>query len=413
MSIKKNAAALMVIAMSVTGFNVRAANDNPPVINGVDVFQAKYTSLVKGKRIGLVTNPSGVNSSGRPTVDILRADPRVKLSILLAPEHGIRGDVEAGKNFTNQKDARSGLPVYSLYGGKDHRPTPEALKQIDVLIYNIQDIGCRTYTYIWHLAECMSACANAGIPVIVLDVPNPLGAVSADGPIREEKFKSFIGLYPIPMTYGLTVGELARYLNKEEKINCNLTVIPMRNYRRSMGWEDTGLKWVPTSPNVPTASAANGYTVTGIIGELGMVNIGLKFLPFEIIASPWINAEHFANYMNEQKIPGMSFTPYNGKPAIGFMANKEIHGVKITVSNHATCRPVMASVAILCYLQKYCKNDFKWLPENFAKFDKAIGTNKVRTRIMAGDNYRNIVAEWEKPLQQFHERSKPYKIYSL
>ncbi len=399
-----------VTALFLTIFGA-AAQNKEKVINGVDVFLEKYTGLVAGKRVGLVTNPSGVDSSGRQTVDILRKDQRINLTLLMAPEHGIRGDVEAGKNFTNQKDARTGLPVHSLYGGKDHRPTPEALKQIDVLIYNLQDNGCRTYTYIWHLAECMSACAEAGIPVIVLDVPNPLGAVTADGPIREEKFKSFIGLYPVPLTYGLTVGELARYLNTEEKINCKLTVVPMRNYRRGMGWNDTGLKWIQTSPNVPTATAANGYTVTGIIGVLGMVNIGLKFLPFEIIAAPWIDADHFANYLNEQKIPGISFKPYHGKPAVGFMANKDIHGVKIAISNHAACRPVMASIAILCYLQKYGKNEFKWSPEKYKDFDKAVGNSRVRNRIMAGDSFRSIVAEWDKPLQQFQQRAAPYKIY--
>lgn len=386
-------------------------NVSAKVSNGLEVFLQQHTDLVKGKRVGLLTNQTGINSSMKASVDLFKADPRIDLRILFAPEHGIRGNIAAGENFGNTRDPKTGLTVYSLHGGKDHRPTKEALDKIDVLIYNIQDIGCRSYTYIWHMAECMSACAAAGKPVIVLDVPNPMGGQSIDGPIIENKYRSFIGLYPIPYCYGLTAGELARYLNKEQNINCKLYVVPMANYRRGMNWSETGLPWVPTSPNVPNVRSAQGYPTTGLIGTLSMVNIGLGFAPFEIIAAPWINAEHMAGYLNAQKIPGMKFTPYTGIPEKGFMAGKRINGVRISISDAAVCRPVMAAVVILCYLQKYCSKDFKWQPDKFQGFDKAMGTAKVREMIMAGESYKTIIAAWEKPLNAYRAKASQYKIY--
>ena len=386
-------------------------NVSAKVSNGLEVFLQQHTALVKGKRVGLLTNQTGINSSMKASVDLFKADPRIDLRILFAPEHGIRGNIAAGENFGNTRDPKTGLMVYSLHGGKDHRPTKEALDKIDVLIYNIQDIGCRSYTYIWHMAECMSACAAAGKPVIVLDVPNPMGGQSIDGPIIEDKYRSFIGLYPIPYCYGLTAGELARYLNKEQNINCKLYIVPMANYRRGMNWSETGLPWVPTSPNVPNVRSAQGYPTTGLIGTLSMVNIGLGFAPFEIIAAPWINAEHMAGYLNAQKIPGMKFIPYTCIPEKGFMAGKRINGVRISISDAAVCRPVMAAVVILCYLQKYCSKDFKWQPDKFQGFDKAMGTAKVREMIMAGESYKTIIAAWEKPLNAYRAKASQYKIY--
>lgn len=381
------------------------------VTNGLDVFLEQHTDLVKGKRVGLLTNPTGINSNKQASVDLFKANPKIDLQVLFAPEHGIRGDIKAGENFGNTRDPKTGLTVYSLHGGKDHRPTKEALDKIDVLIYNIQDIGCRSYTYIWHMAECMSACAAAGKTFIVLDVPNPMGSIIADGPIIENKFRSFIGLYPIPYCYGLTAGELARYLNKEENINCKLYVVPMKNYRRDMNWAETGLPWVPTSPHVPNPRSAQGYCITGTIGTLGQTNIGLGFAPFEIIAAPWINSEHMVNYLTAQNIPGIKFSAFNCTPEKGFMAGKLIHGVKISVSDTSNCRPIVATIAILCYLQKYCSKDFKWQPEKFAGFDKAIGTAKVREMVMAGADYKTIVAAWDKPLSNFKAKTAQYKIY--
>ncbi|MFA7231113.1 MAG: DUF1343 domain-containing protein [Victivallaceae bacterium] len=381
------------------------------VYTGIEIFLSKYTGLVKGKRVGLVTNPTGVNGNLQATADLLKADPRINLTALLAPEHGIRGDVEAGKNFSGNRDPQTGLPIYTLYGGKDHRPTPEALSKFDVLIYNIQDIGCRSYTFIWHLAECMSAAAAAGKTVIVMDVPNPAGAVEMDGPIMQNKYRSFIGLYPIPFNYGLTVGELARYLNREEKINCKLYIVPMLNYRRGMSWEETGLPWVPTSPQIPSAQSACGYSVTGVIGTLGTINMGVGYtLPFQTIAAPWINADHMAKYMNSLNLGGIRFRPIHYKSYFGLFKEEVINGVQIHIIDPAKFKPTTTTVAILCYLQKNYPQ-FKWRSDRNAQFDKAMGTDSVRKMIQAGRDYKSIVATWQRELNDFSARAEKYKIY--
>ncbi len=382
------------------------------VQTGIEVFLSKYTSLVKGKRVGLLTNPTGVNHYLLPTVDLLRQDKRINLVALFAPEHGIRGDVLAGQNFRSGVDSRTGLTIYSLYGGKTHRPSPAALNKIDVLIYNIQDVGSRAYTYIWHLAECMSACAAAGKTIIVMDVPNPLGATVIDGPVTERKFLSFIGLYPIPRVYGMTVGELARYLNTEFKINSRLYVIPMYHYRRGMSWAQTGLEWVPTSPQIPSPESACCFAATGTLGETGQVNIGIGYtLPFQCVTAPWINAEHMAYRLNILRLPGVRFRPIHYTPYFAAYQKKMVHGVQIHVMNPAVFKPATTEVAILCYLQRNYSKNFKWLPSHIAKFDKAMGTSSVREMIQSGMSYQAIVKTWQPKLYRFNRARKKYLIY--
>jgi uncharacterized protein YbbC (DUF1343 family) len=388
-------------------------NANARVHNGLEVFLYKYTSIVKGKRVGLITNPTGVDARLRSTVDLLKASPDINLVALFAPEHGIRGDVGAGENFRGSYDQKTGLPVYSLYGGKDHRPPAGSLDRVDILIYSIQDIGCRSYTYIWHLAECMSAAAEAGKSMIVLDVPNPLGAVQVDGPIIEKKYRSFIGLYPIPFVYGLTVGELALYLKRVIGIKCKLTIVPMANYRRGMSWGQTGLPWVPTSPQVPSPESACCYSVTGALGSLGIVGIGIGYtLPFQVVAAPWINAEHMANYLNNLGMPGIHFREIHFTPYFGLFKQQKTNGVQLHITDVAKFKPTTCTVAILYYLQKYCRQ-FKWRSDRINGFDKAMGTAQVRQMLQRGYSIKSIVQTWQKPLDGFEEkvRKNNIKIY--
>jgi uncharacterized protein YbbC (DUF1343 family) len=399
--------AIMVLALM--GFSIPAYSR---VRTGLEVFLAKYTNLVTGKRVGLLTNPTGVNRYLLSTADLLREDKRVNLVALFAPEHGIRGDVLAGEHFKSDRDARTGLPVYSLYGGKDHRPSKEALAQIDVLIYNIQDVGSRAYTYIWHLAECMSACAEAGKTVIVLDVPNPLGANVVDGPVTEKQHLSFIGLYPIPRVYGMTVGELARFLNTEFKINVKLYVIPMYNYRRGMSWADTGLEWVPTSPQIPSPQSACCFAATGTLGETGQVNIGIGYtLPFQCVTAPWIDADMMAYSLNVLRLPGVRFRPVHYTPYFAAFQTKPVHGVQIHVVDPGKFKPTTTEVAILCFLQKHYPQHFKWEPGKIATFDKAMGTSSVRQRIQRGEDYQTIERSWRPELERFKRIRQKYLIY--
>lgn len=379
---------------------------------GIDVFLAKHTGLVAGKRVGLVTNPTGVNGNLSATVDLLKADPRVNLVALFAPEHGIRGNVRAGENVAGGKDPVTGLPVYTLYGGKDHKPTPQSLAQIDVLIFDIQDVGSRAYTYIWHLAECMSACAVARKPVIVLDRPNIYGATRIDGPVSEKAYLSFIGLYPVPRMYGMTVGEFARYLNTEESIRCNLTVVPMAGYRRGMSWEETGLTWVPTSPNIPDVASALCFAATGGLGEVGCVNIGIGYtLPFQVVGATWMDAVKSAQALNACRLPGVRFRPIYYKPNAGMSKDKDLQGVQIHVTDPSLFLPATTEVAILCHLKRAYPSKFSWNTKGYAIFDKAMGTSQVRTDILAGKAFQEITAKWKTNLNAFDLKRKKYLIY--
>jgi len=384
------------------------------VYTGLELFLAKYTSLVKNKRVGLVTNPTGVDSNLSATVDLFKKNRNINLVALFSPEHGIRGNVRAGMNVKGGLDKKTGLPVYTLYGGRDHRPSKAALSKIDVLVYDIQDVGSRAYTYIWHLAECMSAAAEAGKTVIVLDRPDVFGGKIVDGAVAEQKYLSFIGLYPIPRVYGMTVGELARYLNKEENIRCRLQIVPMLNYRRGMTWKETGLPWVPTSPHIPTPEAACCFAATGTIGEIGCVNIGIGYtIPFQAIAAPWIDADFTAAALNRKRLPGVRFRPIHYRPFYAAYAEKNIQGVQIHVTDAAQFKPATTEVAIICHLRDNYSGTykFKWRKDKTAVFDKAMGTASIRKEILAGWQYRQITGKWESGLRQFRNKRKRYLIY--
>lgn len=402
----KNIITLLVVGVIMTATNLLEAR----VYTGVEVFRKYYTGIVRGKRVGLITNPTGVDGQLNSTADIFKRDSRINLVALFAPEHGIRGDVAAGKNFRTGRDPNTGLPVYSLYGGKDHRPPAGSLKKVDVLIYDIQDVGARPYTYIWHLAECMSAAADAGKQMIVMDVPNPLGAKNVDGPVCEAQYKSFIALYPVPYVYGMTVGELARMLKGYFHINCRLTVVPMLNYHRGMSWEQTGLPWVPTSPMIPSAQAACCFSITGAIGELGWVDIGTGYnLPFQVIGATWINAPVMSAALNSLRLPGVKFREIHYKPFSGSSKGKKLNGVQIHVMDVAKLKPLRTAVAILCYLQKSYHN-YSWAQTARDKFDRAMGTAKVSSMIKRGYNYRQISATWRTDLNRFMYHRQKYLI---
>lgn len=385
------------------------------VYSGLEVFLSKYLYLVQGKRVGLVTNQTGVNADRISTVNLLYKNPNVRLVALFAPEHGIRGNVKAGETVPGGKDPITGLPIHTLYGANGHRPTREALATIDVLVYDIQDVGSRTYTYIWHLAECMTAAAQNGKTVIVLDRPNPLGASTVDGPVVDPELLSFIGLYPVPRVYGMTVGELALYLNTEEKIKCNLFVVPMMNYRRGLVWSQTGLPWVPPSPNIPSPESAYSYAATGTLGETGGINIGIGTLPFQLVAAPWLDANSSCTALNNLRLPGVMFVPLKYRTVNGKEASD--YAIKIVVTNPAIFRPATTEIAILCHLKKNYPQRFSWMPdgkkERLLKFDKAMGTSLVRKAIDAGWDYRTIMQTCDRSVaaQNFMMKRGKYLIY--
>ncbi|MGL4855136.1 MAG: exo-beta-N-acetylmuramidase NamZ family protein [Lentisphaeria bacterium] len=379
---------------------------------GIEVFLEKYTHLVKGERIGLITNATGVNSKFIPTIDLLHQNKNVDLKLLMAPEHGIRGDVHAGDHFKDMKDEKTNLNIYSLYGGKNHRPPQIALDQIDTIIYDIQDIGGRAYTYIWHLAEAMAAAGLNNKKVIVLDRPNPLGAETFDGYISETKWLSFIGLHPIPRSYGMTVGELARLLNQEYNLNCHLTIIPMQNYKRSMTWQETKLPWIPPSPHIPTVDSALCFSATGAIGTLGNVNIGVGYtIAFCSIATEWIDPDKTATILNELKLPGIYFRPIHYKPFYGGMSGKAIKGVQLHVTDPVIFQPARTELTILHHLINHYPNNFSFPPDKNDAFDKAVGTSYIREALIAKKPLSEILQKVQIQLNEFAAKRKKYLIY--
>jgi len=323
------------IAISLNAQPQSQPRPKPVIKTGIDVLIENNFSPLTGKRVGLITNPTGVTNTLVSTVDIFARAKELKLVALYGPEHGVRGDVVAGGRIESYTDSATGIPVFSLYG-KTQKPTPEMLKGVDVLVYDIQDIGSRSYTYINTMAVAMEAAAENNVDFVVLDRPNPLTGNRIEGNILDVKYKSFVGMFPIPYVYGMTCGELATLLNGEGWLEggvaCRLTVIKMKGWNRSMWWEDTGLEWVPTSPHIPNAVTALFYAGTGILGELDAVSIGVGYtLPFQLVGTSWIDASRFAQALNAKKIAGVYFRSISYRPFYAAMQGKQVSGVQIYI----------------------------------------------------------------------------------
>ncbi|MCX5642645.1 MAG: DUF1343 domain-containing protein, partial [Candidatus Omnitrophica bacterium] len=324
--------------------------NKPSVKLGVEVLVEKRLDLIKGKKVGLITNRSGTDSRLNSSIDLIYGIPGVKLVALYAPEHGIRGGLMG--EVENETDQKTGIPVFSLYG-KTKRPTRQMLKDVEVLLFDIQDIGSRSYTYITTLKYCMEEAAKNQIPVIILDRPNPVNGLLIDGPALNPEFESFIGAGPLAYLHGMTIGEVGRYLNKEMQINCDLEVVLMEGWKRSMSWRDTGLVWTPTSPHIPEMDSAWFYPVTGILGELSVVSVGVGYtLPFKIIGAPWMDAEKIAQELNKRRIPGVYFQPFSFVPFYNKFKDEPCNGFRIIIRDETVFRPVATGYHIIDALLK-------------------------------------------------------------
>ncbi|MDD2514329.1 MAG: DUF1343 domain-containing protein [Proteiniphilum sp.] len=386
------------------------------VKTGIEMLKESNFKLLKGKRVGLITNPTGVDNQLRSTIDILHRAPNVQLVALYGPEHGVRGDVHAGDKVSDFKDPNTGVPVYSLYGST-RKPTKEMLEGVEMLVYDIQDIGCRSYTYISTLYLAMQAAAENNIDFVVLDRPNPLGGLKVEGNVVEEGFISFVSQLKIPYLYGLTCGELAEMINGEGMITqpCKLTVVKMKKWRRKMHFGDTGLPWVPTSPHIPFAHSAYFYPVSGILGELGYLSIGVGYtLPFEMFAAEWIDAEQFAGALNAKRLPGITFRPLHLKPYYAVGQGKNLQGVQVHLTDFSKARlsdiqfHVMEVAAQLYPGYKV----FDHAPENrYDMFDKVCGSDQIRRAFSLNHRFADIEAYWTKDEASFRKQSKKYHFY--
>jgi len=390
----------------------------PAVKTGIEVLRERNFDILQGKRVGLITNPSGVDVSLRSTIDILFRAEGVKLVALFGPEHGVRGDVAAGGMVASSVDSSTGLPVFSLYG-KTRKPTPEMLRGIDVLVYDIQDIGCRSYTFISTLGLAMEAAAENHLPFIVLDRPDPLGGDRVEGNVVEEGFQSFVSPYPVPYIYGLTCAELARLLNGEEmlagRVKCDLTVVPMRGWKRSMTFEETGLQWVPTSPHIPFASSPMYYASTGAMGELGVISEGVGYtLPFHLFGAEWIDSERLCSRLTEMRIPGVLFRPVAFRPFYGRHAGKELGGVQVHIADPSVVNLMSLQFQLMeAHHQLYPSKNPLLMADaaHRSMFDKVLGTNVIRLRFAKRMLYDDIRGYLQKDAEGFKKLSKQYLLY--
>jgi len=388
------------------------------VKTGIEVLRDSNFKALKGKKVGLITNPTGVDRSLKSTVDILYEAENVELVALFGPEHGVRGDYSAGEEVSTMKDDKTGLPLFSLYG-KTRKPTAKMLKGIDVLVYDIQDIGSRSYTYISSMGLAMEAAAENSIEFVVLDRPNPLGGEKMEGPLVEPEFISFVSQFPIPYVHGLTCGELANYLNKEgllaNGVTCNLTVISMKDWERSMIFEETGLPWVLSSPHIPHPHSPYYYPVTGILGELYVYNIGVGYtLPFQLIAAPWIDAEVLTRSLNNLDLPGIIFRPVHFKPYYSVSKGETVHGVQIHLTDPEEAPLSLVQFYILqeCYKLWPDKNVFEMCdPSRFGMFDKVCGSDRIRTEFSKDFKVESIEDDWFREIPSFKTKVKKYLLY--
>ncbi|MBE6306293.1 MAG: DUF1343 domain-containing protein [Bacteroidaceae bacterium] len=396
---------------------ITTATATPVVKTGIDILIEQDFAPLQGKRVGLITNPTGIDSQVRSTIDILHETPNVNLVALYAPEHGVRGNIYAGDKVNSSKDSKTGLPVHSLYG-KSRKPTADMLRGIDVLVYDIQDIGCRSYTFISTMGLAMQAAAEQGIEFMVLDRPNPLGGYRVEGCPVEEGFTSFVSQYPIPYIYGLTCGELAQLLNGEGMIGdkkCQLTVIAMQGWKRDMDFEATGLPWVLPSPHIPEPLSAYYYPLSGIAGELGTISIGVGYTkPFQLFGASWIDANKLADRLNALNLPGLSFRPIHYTPFYGNDKGTRLQGVQVHITNR--------NLAALSEVQFYVIQELASLYPGHDLFanaeqsrlnmiDKVCGTSQIRKQFTKRYRWEDARDYWHKGVGAFKQLSRQYYIY--
>ncbi|HEV7683569.1 MAG TPA: exo-beta-N-acetylmuramidase NamZ domain-containing protein [Pyrinomonadaceae bacterium] len=379
-----------------------AAGVNSPatkVLTGIDVLARDNFKQLAGMRIGLITNQTGRDRDGRSTIDVLFKAPGVKLVALFSPEHGIRG--LADEKVSDSKDEQTGLPIHSLYG-ESRRPTPEQLKDLDALVFDIQDVGTRFYTYISTLGYVMEEAAKVKLPVVVLDRPNPIGGLDIEGPIADADKLSFVVYQRIPVRHGMTIGELARLFNEQSKLGCDLRVIEMAGWRRSMWLDETNLLWVNPSPNMRSLNEATLYPGIGLL-ETTNVSVGRGTdTPFEVVGAPWIDGRQLAAYLNNQKIAGVRFVPVRFTPTTSVFKGEECGGVNIIITDRERLRPVTNGLELAVALHKLYPAEWK-----IDSYLRLLANSDALERLKRGDSAGDIVRSWSESLAEFRkERAK-------
>jgi uncharacterized protein YbbC (DUF1343 family) len=373
-------------------------------LTGIDVLQRDAYQLLRGRRVGLITNHTGLNQDGVATADLLRAAPGVELKALFGPEHGIRGALDA--KVPDSVDEATRLPVFSLYGART-RPTPEQLAGLDTLVFDIQDIGCRFYTYISTLHYCLETAVQHQLRFVVLDRPNPIGGVAVEGPITDADKLSFTACHPIPVRHGLTVGELARLFAAETDMSMRMEIVKAEGWKRTDLWHATGLTWVNPSPNMRSLTQALLYPGIGLL-EFTNVSVGRGTdTPFEVLGAPWMDGRKLAAELNARKLPGVRFVPIRYTPKSSVHANRLCGGINHIITDWKTFAPLRTGLTIAETLRKLFPKD--WEPKRYITLLAHAATYEA---LLRGESAERLVTSWQPQVEAFRERRKPYLLYT-
>jgi uncharacterized protein YbbC (DUF1343 family) len=381
---------------------------SPAVRPGIETFLADVPQRLRGKRVGLITNHTGIDRARTPDIDLIAQHPELKLVALLAPEHGIRGNVMDGEHIQDEVDPKTGVPVYSLYLSEDRGPTPAMLQDVDVLVYDLQEVGGRTWTYVSTMALAMQAAKAKGIPFVVLDRPNPIGGEIVEGALLDPRFASFVGMYPIPARHGMTVGELATLFNQKHGIGANLIVARVANWRRSQWQDEAGLPWVNPSPNLRSLAALTSYPGTVYFEGTAVTEGRGTDRPFEQVGASWLDAPKVAAIMNAKQLPGIRFeaVTLQMEPTARKFPGQAIPGIRFVVTDRQAYRPVRTALLLIDEIRRQHTRDFAWT----GTIDRLTGSDKVRLAI-EGDRLLPLLDEWDREAAEFSEARKPYLLY--
>lgn len=407
------AAALLSVAACA------GTQSSPPVGDvrpGVDVLRDEVPDALQAKRVGLITNHTGIDRSGTSTIDVLNTHPDLDLVALYAPEHGIRGVAAPGEHIASGVDQRTGLPIHSLYG-ETEKPTPEMLEGVEALVFDIQDIGTRQYTYISTMALGMQAAAEKGIPFVVLDRPNSIGGTHVEGNILDPQFSSFVGIYPIPVRHGMTTGELAQLFNREFKIGADLTVVPVEGWTRDMWFDETGLPWVNPSPNIRSLEAATHYPGTVFFEATNLSEGRGTELPFHQTGAPWLRAEEVVREMESMDLPGVSFeaVEFTVEEGARKFPGQTLQGVRLVLTDREAYQPVKTSLLLIDTIRRLHPGEFEWRGANAREphmmtITRHGGTDRLKRAFEEG-TLQELLAEWDRDAERFRQIRQPYLIY--
>jgi uncharacterized protein YbbC (DUF1343 family) len=387
------------------------------VKTGLEIILASRLNLLDSARVGLIVNPASINSRFQHAADLFYQHPQINLTALFGPQHGIRGETQDNMiEWRTFRDQRTGLPAYSLYG-ETRKPTPEMLADVDVLVFDIQDVGTRVYTFVYTMALAMEAAGECGKRFVVLDRPNPINGVQIEGNLLEPESSSFVGMFPIPMRHGMTAGELALMFNREFGIGCDLEIVKMQGWRRPMWYDDTELPWVLPSPNMPTLDTAVVYSGVVFLEGTNVSEGRGTTRPFEIIGAPFIDPYELAGALENEGLPGVVFRALHFQPAFHKFAGAVCGGVQIHVIDRSSFKPVTTGAAIVGAILRLYPDSFEWKQPPYEyvydklPFDVINGSSRLREQIEAGMNIRGIEESWRGSLNEFADRRKEYLLY--